>query len=715
MPKTEINFPVGSCAPLCGLVLAIAILNGCGGVSRLGTSSTPDKPSPGAVKVTVTPASTQLRVNAKMQFSAAVSNNSNKTVSWSVNGIAGGNATIGKVDSTGLYQAPVALPSPNFISVEATSAADSTVSASASVTVENPVPTVASVSPASIPMGNFTITVTGTNFVNGSVVVWGTKFLTTTFLSATQLRATGSATLAGPVKVSVQNPDPGSASSGMLNLVVAAPPPPNVISASIAARFLEQSSWGPNPALITLVRQQGIANHLDSELSNAPSIFVPVGPNDGVDAVQARFFLNALHNRDHLRQRVAFALSQMMVASANKINNPSAFVLWQNMFMKDAFGNFLTLLTDVTLSPTMGNYLDMVNNDKPNPAAGTAPNENYAREVLQLFSIGLNELNQDGTPQLDSSGNPIPTYDQDTVEGFAHVFTGWTYPTKAGSTARFPNPENYSGPMIPFDDHHDTGSKQLLNGAILPAAGTARGDLTAALLNIFQHPNVGPFVSKQLIQHLIASNPSPQYVGRIAVVFNDNGRGVRGDLRSVIRAIYLDPEARRGDDPTQVDAADGRLKEPVQFMMNVIQALNGTGQGDCLASYATTMKQPPFFSPSVFNFFHPDHVIDGTNLLGPEFEILDAGTTINRINFVNTWVYGTPCGTNVANIAPFVALAGNPTALVDNIASLMMHGNISADMRNTVISTVSAIPDTTKRAKAALYLIGTSSQFQVQH
>ena len=139
MPKTEINFPVGSCAPLCGLVLAIAILNGCGGVSRIGTSSTPDKPSPGAVKVTVTPASTQLRVNAKMQFSAAVSNNSNKTVSWSVNGIAGGNATIGKVDSTGLYQAPVALPSPNFISVEATSAADSTVSASASVTVENPV------------------------------------------------------------------------------------------------------------------------------------------------------------------------------------------------------------------------------------------------------------------------------------------------------------------------------------------------------------------------------------------------------------------------------------------------------------------------------------------------------------------------------------------------------------------------------------------------
>ena len=201
----------------------------------------------------------------------------------------------------------------------------------------------------------------------------------------------------------------------------------------------------------------------------------------------------------------------------------------------------------------MGNYLGMVNNDKPNPAAGTAPNENYAREVLQLFSIGLNELNQDGTPELDSSGNPIPTYDQDTASAPpAHASPGGPIPQKPGSTARFPNPENYSGPMIPFDDHHDTGSKQLLNGAILPAAGTARGDLTAALLNIFQHPNVGPFVSKQLIQHLIASNPSPQYVGRIAVVFNDNGRGVRGDLRSVIRAIYLDPEARRGTIPPRL-------------------------------------------------------------------------------------------------------------------------------------------------------------------
>ena len=266
-----------------------------------------------------------------------------------------------------------------------------------------------------------------------------------------------------------------------------------------------------------------------------------------------------------------------------------------------------------------------------------------------------------------------------------------------------------------MDSHHDAGPKLLLNGTILPAGGTAQADLTAALQNIFQHPNVGPFIGKQLIQHLVTSNPSPEYIGRITAVFNDNGNGVRGDLRAVIRAILLDPEARRGDDPTQAQPNDGRLKEPVQFMMNIIQALNGTGNGDCLAGYANTMKQPPFFSPSVFNFFHPDHVIEGTNLLGPEFEILDAGTTINRINFVNTYVYGTPCGTNRANLAPYVGLAKTPTQLVDTIASIMLHGHMSAEMRSSLISTVSTISDDTKRTQAALYLIGTSSQFQVQH
>jgi uncharacterized protein (DUF1800 family) len=198
--------------------------------------------------------------------------------------------------------------------------------------------------------------------------------------------------------------------------------------------------------------------------------------------------------------------------------------------------------------------------------------KNFAREILQLFSIGLEQMNPDGTLQLDGSGNPIPTYGQDEIIGFAHVFTGWTYPTQAGATAKFRNLEFYGGAMIAFDSHHDTGTKLLLNGVTLPAGGTTTGDLATALQNIFNHPNVGPFVCKQLIKRLVTSNPSPDYVGRVAAVFADNGTGVRGDLKAVVAAILLDAEARRGDDPAQAQPSDGKLKEPVLFMTNLLRS-----------------------------------------------------------------------------------------------------------------------------------------------
>jgi uncharacterized protein (DUF1800 family) len=410
---------------------------------------------------------------------------------------------------------------------------------------------------------------------------------------------------------------------------------------------------------------------------------------------------------------VAWGLSQIFVVSAEKINNPSAFVLWQNMMQNDAFGNFSTLLTDVTLSPVMGNYLDMVNNDKP--GNGVDPNENFAREILQLFSIGLEQMNPDSTLQLDGSGNPIPTYGQDEIIGFAHVFTGWTYPTKPGATAKFRNPEFYGGPMIPFDTHHDTGTKLLLNGVTLPASGTTQGDLAAALQNIFNHPNVGPFFCKQLIKRLVTSNPSPAYVGRVSAVFADNGTGVRGDLKAVVAAILMDPEARRGDDPAQAQPSDGKLKEPVLFMTNLLRSMNAISDGAVLSDRADDMKESPFFSPTVFNFYHPDHVIDGSNLVGPEFEIFDTSTDIARINFVNTLVYGSVSGTTTVDLSGYVPLAANPDQLVTAVAAVMMHGQVSDNMRSTLVTTLTAIPDNTRRTKAAFYLIGSSSQFQVEH
>jgi uncharacterized protein (DUF1800 family) len=478
---------------------------------------------------------------------------------------------------------------------------------------------------------------------------------------------------------------------------------------------LEQSTWGATPLLLSHVQQVGMQAFLNEQFATPSSAYPAPGPKDDLSVVQKRFFTNALAGQDQLRQRVGFAFSEIMVISGNKISDPSASVLWQNMMQNDAFGNFSTLLNDVTLSPAMGNYLDMVNNNKADPSSGIKANENYAREVLQLFTIGLNQLNPDGTLQLDGSGNPIPTYTQDTIDNFARVFTGWTYPAKPGTTAQFWDPEYYGGPMVPFDNHHDTDSKVLLNGATIPPGGTTQSDLTAALQNISSHPNVGPFISQQLIQHLVTSNPSPEYVGRVAAAFNDNGSGVRGDLKAVVTAILMDPEARRGDDPTQAQPNDGHLKEPLLFMTSALRAMNATSDGSNLANYASNMKESPFFSPSVFNFFPPNFVIQGTTLLGPEFAIFNNSTTMARTNFVNDLVYGQVSNTTTVDISGYIPLAATPDELIDTIAAVMLHGQVSAGVRSTLDSTLSAISDNTGRTQAVFYLIGSSSQFQVQH
>jgi uncharacterized protein (DUF1800 family) len=317
--------------------------------------------------------------------------------------------------------------------------------------------------------------------------------------------------------------------------------------------------------------------------------------------------------------------------------------------------------------------------------------------------------------QVDANGEPLPTYTQDTIEGFAHVFTGWSYPPKPGATAKFWAGEYYGGPMVSFDNHHDTGDKILLSGVTLPAGETAQSDLTAAMQNIFNHPNVGPFIGKQLIQHLVTSNPSPEYVGRVSAVFADNGSGVRGDLKAVVAAILMDPEARRGDDPAQVGANDGHLKEPLLLMLNLLRVTRATSDGANLNYYASDMKQEPFESTTVFNFYPPNYVIPNTNLLGPEFKIFNSSTTISRINFVNDLVYGSVSGTTKTDLSPYIGIATNPAELVDTLGGFMLHGQMSDSTRTTILNAITPITDNTSRAKAALYLIGSSSQFQVEH
>jgi uncharacterized protein (DUF1800 family) len=733
---TGTNFVSGAKVTLAGQSISTTFVSstqltatGTTTTSQLNTSVQlmVENPDPGAVSssalmlkigatinVQVTPPGRNVLPGQTLQLKATVTGTTNQSVTWTVGGIAGGNATYGTISTSGLYTAPKPFtPSITNVRVAAISVEDGKTSGSVAVNLLSNVPALSAVLPTPLPVGNFTMSVSGNNFLNGAQVFFNGTMLTTTFISSTSLSASGTSSAAGTAQVEVVNPGSGSPTSNVLQIQVGNTN--NNVTRAAAARLLEQSTFGPTPALIQHVQQVGMQAFLNEQFAATASPYPTPTSNQDISVVKQRFFTNALTGQDQLRQRVAWALAQIFVVSNQKIGDPIAFSSWMNMLQKDAFGTYSTLLNDVTLSPTMGNYLDMANNDKPDPNSGTQPNENYAREILQLFSIGLAQLNTDGTQQLDTSGMPIPTYTQDTIIGFAHVFTGWTYPAPAGSRAQFYDGEYYGGPMVSFDSHHDTGTKLLLNGVTLPAGATAQADLTAALQNIVSHPNVGPFISKQLIQHLVTSNPSPAYVSRVTAVFNDNGAGVRGDLKAVVNATLMDTEARRGDDPTQVQPSDGKLKEPVLFMMNLLRAANATSDGANLNNYASAMKEEPFASPTVFNFYPPDNLIAATNLLGPEFRIFNSTTSISRVNFVNDLAFGKVGNTTTTNLSEYVGLAPNPAELVDSLSGVLTHGPLSTGARTAVINMISTIADNTRRTQTALYLIGSSSQFQVEH
>lgn len=443
--------------------------------------------------------------------------------------------------------------------------------------------------------------------------------------------------------------------------------------------------------------------------------------------LQRDFFTNAIAASDQLRQRVAWALSQILVVSGSESDLSYAYVMsrYQGLMFKHAFGNYGDLLADVSIAPAMGNYLDSVNNDR---AAGTrVPNENYAREILQLFSIGLSELHPDGTPVLDGGGAPVPTYDQDDIKEFAKIFTGWTYADAASplADATQKNPSFYASPMVPYPTTatrgHETGAKALLRGLTVPPSQTIRQDMASAVSNVFQHPNTGPFVSKQLIQRLVTGNPTTGYVQRIAAVFANDGTGVRGNLRSVVRAILLDPEARGA---VKSDPTFGSLKEPALMLTSLIRAVGGVTDGARLEGAASSLGQRPFYPPTVFNYFPPDATIPGTAILAPEFAIHTSNTAVTRANLMFTLVYNgygadatipNATGTKL-NTQQFEALAATPAALVDKIADVLTGGQLPAAARATIVTAVNAVSasDASARAKMALYLAASSYFFQVQ-
>ena len=706
-----------------GLVLGPALalgvtvfINGCGS-STSGSSTQQQQPS-----VTVSGAS-QVRLGSTAIFTATVTNLTNTAVTWQVNGIAGGNGTVGTITAAGVYTPPTTIPANNSVNVTAVSVASPSVSGYAPVSILNPIPSITGAGATPVSGTSYTLEVDGSSFVNGAQIQAGGANVATTFVSSTELEATvtipsGTNTLS----VNVSNPNPGAMASNAMNAAI------YVTTIPTAARLLDQATFGPSLATIRQVQSTGVDawitqqfNTPDTPLANIPTPLpaVCLAANTPTNCEESEWWQTVLTGPDQLRQRVAFALSEIFVISSDT-DNATTITYYHNTLAQDAFTNFYTIMHDVSVSPGMGAYLNMLNSAKA--PAGEIPNENYARELMQLFTLGLDLLNDDGTLQLDGSGNPIPTYTQNQVQEFAAAYTGWTYATASGGVpSRFPNgTANYLAPMVAVESEHDTSSKTLLNGTVLPGGQTAEEDLQGALTNIFNHPNAGPFVCKQLIQHLVTSTPSPAYVARISAVFANNGNGVRGDMRAVIRAILEDTEARAGDtDPTY---EGGHLREPMLWMTNFLRAVGFTNTDAnssyfSLSNYSNNLSQRPYRSGSVFNFFPPSYVIPGTKLNAPEFDLENTASAILRLSLADSLVNNkiTSFSIDLSATSPLGQLAASsPGQMVDMLGTIFMHGQMPTDMRTEILSAINGL-GTAQQVRVATFLVITSSQYKVMH
>jgi uncharacterized protein (DUF1800 family) len=692
-----------------------------GTISATGLYTAPSTmPSSSSVTVTATgpggkaSAAVTLQVlNPQTISPVTVSLNLGATQLFTSTGATAWAAAYGSVTS-GNYTAPSVMPSTGTDTVTATGPNGS---ATATVTLIPPTPVITGVGAnGQLPLGIFNTTITGSGFTSNSVAALNGTALGTTFSSGA-LAVTGFSAVSGQANITVSNgsvvSQPFPVQIGVANALV---------SAAAARRFLEQAAFGPTPSDAANVQTLGFQARLTQQFHMAQvSNFNVITSDQG--GMPSHFLTNAVSNPDQLRQRVAFALSQIFVTSIQKLIWNQNMVLFQNMLLGDAFSNYRQIMGDVTLSPAMGQYLDMANNAMADPSTGSVANENYARELMQLFTIGTQMLNPDGSVQYDSNNLPIPTYSQFTITEFARVYTGWTYAPAPGQPVEWGAYITSNGPMAPYPVEHDSGSKQLLNGYVAPAGVTPLQDLNNALDNIFNHPNLGPFVGKQLIQHLVKSNPSPAYISRVAAAFNDNGAGVRGDMMATVSAVLLDPEARANDNGGNDQVTDGHLQEPALFIAAMVRAFGGQmNDQNYYSSDMANMGQDIFDAASVFNYYSPTYGVPGTTLLGGEFEIHTPNAAILRANVVQNLFsqYSNPVQTygpgTTVDLTAFVPLAATPVTLVNALDLTLTHGVMPAAMKNAIVSAVTA--DTLgplHRVQGACYLILTSSYYNVWH
>ncbi len=526
---------------------------------------------------------------------------------------------------------------------------------------------------------------------------------------------------------------------GLVNVTVAnAGQSPAHSQISDGIRLARQASFGPTPDLLNQIATLGTAGWIDKQLATTGSTYADLAvarrsQSCGTNitcmhryfsryTVAMRFYADAVTAPDQLRQRVAFALSQMIVASDQEVHSAAGTAQFNQLFLTNAFGNYRTLLKAVTLNAYMGDYLDMADSSK------TAPSENYAREFLQLFSMGPNQLNGDGTPRRDATGATIPNYGPDDIRGIARALTGWTYARIGNAGLRDQTARDYVRPMIAVPDRYDAGEKQFL-GTRVPAGASQQASVDAVVDAAFNHPSTGPFVVRHLIVHLVTANPSPAFVGRVAAVFANNGSGVRGDLKAVVRAILTDPEAR-----TAPRNDSGKLKEPVLAMVGLARAIGMTTDGYAFIANDGSLGQPVMHAPSVFNFYPINYPLPGsTTLYSPAAKLLNSSTVLRLNNFVYGWTsasdrqtgqFRTPSGLGVASGTKLVwstweAFGDNVDAMVAAVDVLLLGNSLTPTQRSAMRNAALAINDRNarlrarKRAQMLLNIAGTSPQFLV--
>ncbi len=556
--------------------------------------------------------------------------------------------------------------------------------------------------PQTLTPGAITITLSGWTIPSKPIVTVDGKTFTTTSSSTYMVTAKGylAPWKTGTVVVSV-----ASATRTGPVLSENVPVKASAVPFDVAARFSTQAAFGPRPDVVANIQQLGLKGWITQQLA------LPAVVYDPSQTSRTQFERFATSGSSLLRLRVAWALQNFLVSQC--IFQSFSCIPYERTLEKDATGNFRTLMTDVASDASMGMFLNLAGNNVPTDPT-QHPNQNFARELMQLFTIGPNLLNEDGTLQLDRTGSPIPAYTQAQVEDMSRVFTGWNFPPAVDPAYTGYYGFDYSQPLKGYEVYHDQGAKTILSGVRILANQGVVQDRTVTLDTIFAHPNLPPRIARLLIQHLVKSAPTPGYVQRMARVFENDGTGVRGNLTAVVTAILLDPEARAGD--TTMAADDGFLQDPVLFEFFMTSVLQATVTDDQSGFYPGRLGEDFFYAPSVFGFYRPDYVIPGTTINGPEFQIFNNQSAIQRSEYL--WGLITNTEPGFTNNSFWLATNfGAVPDLVDALDHLLFHGQMPAAEKTAILSYCQSLPanDPATQWQSALFLAMNSDGYTVSH